>query len=420
MSNVVKTKIYIGACGIGRGHVRRMLYFVEEVKNNMEILFSTYNDGVPPLERNGIRFIKSPPMELEFGGPGIKIEPKLFAAKFPIKVLKFLLQLRHELIHMRSFKPDIVISDSRLSTVIAAKLLGIPCILLAHQLNIIIPSKPRDALPKWKLFVKEFSEKIIGIFLSRLWQLADKILIPDVPPPYSVSYETHKLTLALTKNHKAMYIGPLLSRALRTYVDIYADNIRKKYGVPKGKILVYILVSGSEYERQLMKKAVKRLIEEIPENDEMFLIVSLSSPSKLSVRKCKNNVQVWSWIPDNLEVMAVADVIVIMAGYTTINEAIFFGKPMVVVPFPYHTEKESHARTLKKLGVAEVLQVEELTYENLKRAVISLLRRDKSALKKLKKLVREMDGVKTLVSIIGNVLNRRDDKSKIKKYTYKC
>ena len=48
-------------------------------------------------------------------------------------------QVNAEIRYMKAFKPDAVVSDSRLSSIFAAKLLGLPVLLILNQFTPLIP-----------------------------------------------------------------------------------------------------------------------------------------------------------------------------------------------------------------------------------------------------------------------------------------
>jgi UDP:flavonoid glycosyltransferase YjiC (YdhE family) len=50
-------------------------------------------------------------------------------------------QVNTEISYMKAFRPDAVVSDSRLSSIFAAKLLGIPILLILNQFTPLIPMK---------------------------------------------------------------------------------------------------------------------------------------------------------------------------------------------------------------------------------------------------------------------------------------
>ena len=126
-------KIYFGPCGIGLGHVGRCIPIAKRLaKENAEIIFSTYREGISYVEREKYPLIKAPPIGFQVKPDGsvdfrqTAINPGPFLASFTL-----LKQVGAELKSIGSFRPDVVVSDSRVSPLMAARMLGVPriCIL---------------------------------------------------------------------------------------------------------------------------------------------------------------------------------------------------------------------------------------------------------------------------------------------------
>jgi hypothetical protein len=88
------------------------------------------------------------------------------------------LQVREEKRRINWLNPSAVISDSRLSPLIASKLSGKKSVLIINQAKILFPLRKNVYL---------FLERLFGEMLGVLWDLADIIVSPDLPPPYNIS-----------------------------------------------------------------------------------------------------------------------------------------------------------------------------------------------------------------------------------------
>ena len=74
---------------------------------------------------------------------------------------------------LRSFNPDFVFSDSRLSSLAAAKLLGIPSVTVLNTYKVTIPRERRF------LTLAQIADGGILTIIGESWALGKKILIPD-------------------------------------------------------------------------------------------------------------------------------------------------------------------------------------------------------------------------------------------------
>ncbi|MBE0633283.1 hypothetical protein IH574_01820, partial [Candidatus Bathyarchaeota archaeon] len=135
-------RIYFGACGMGLGHVSRSVPIAQEViMRKGEVLFSTYLEGVHYVNNYGLPVVAAPDLSMEVDVTG-SIDIKATTLLSGIGSLTtFLDQVRFEIQTMQTFEPDLVFSDTRLSSIYAARLLKIPIVLLLNQ---FMPRLPRD------------------------------------------------------------------------------------------------------------------------------------------------------------------------------------------------------------------------------------------------------------------------------------
>ncbi len=67
------------------------------------------------------------------------------------------------------------------------------------------------------------------------------------------------------------------------------------------------------------------------------------------------------------------DVVVSRAGHGTIMKSLVYGKPMILVPIPDHTEQYGNARRAEALGVARVIDQTKLNSATLDSALNKVL-----------------------------------------------
>ena len=72
-----------------------------------------------------------------------------------------------------------------------------------------------------------------------------------------------------------------------------------------------------------------------------------------------------------LEVLKMADVFVTHGGMNSVSEALFFGTPMVVIPFV--SDQPVNAKCVEKLGVGKTLEYAHTNKKSIKHAVFDLL-----------------------------------------------
>ena len=89
-------------------------------------------------------------------------------------------------------------------------------------------------------------------------------------------------------------------------------------------------------------------------------------------------------------------------GLGTISQAVAYGKPLVIIPTPNHTEQINNANRAEALGVAKVLHQEELNLNSLLTCVEELLR-DEGYVKKAREIsknISSIDAVETAIDMI--------------------
>jgi len=182
------SRIYFSPCGIGFGHVSRSVSIAEEVvRRGGEVLFSTYLEAVSYVGKYGFPVLSAPPIQME-NDPTGSIDLKSSTIGQGITAFPTLLdQVRFEIQSMKAFDADIVFSDSRVSSIIAGRLLKIPVVLLLNQ---FLPRVPR--VKDTNLF-RVFDGTVLTI-LGRTWALSDIIVIPDFPEPYTISIDSPRKT----------------------------------------------------------------------------------------------------------------------------------------------------------------------------------------------------------------------------------
>ncbi|MDP7976595.1 MAG: hypothetical protein RAK25_05585, partial [TACK group archaeon] len=173
-------KLHVGACGIGYGHVGRDLptaLYLGSV--GWDVYFTTYGDAVHFARASGFRTYAEPSVGYVTKGGEVTMKGTILSLFRQLN--SFFTQLADEYRIIRKEKPDVVLSDSRLSTVLAAKLAGKRIVLLIHELKVLTPI--RD--PRFKRFVDAIAYRVLSTF----WSFSDKVVISDFPPPLTIAEE---------------------------------------------------------------------------------------------------------------------------------------------------------------------------------------------------------------------------------------
>lgn len=192
-------KVYFGACGVGFGHVGRCVPIARLLlKKGFDVLFSTYGEACSYMDHEGLPFMEAPPIYFavrEDGGVDFR---KTTAYPGAFSIFIFLNQVSAEIKYIRGFRPDIVVSDSRASTIAAAKLLGVPVLTVLNLYHAAVPRVKRF------LNLSRIADGGIMTVVGLLWNAGEEILVPDFPSPYTLSEENLVIPPRRRKDRKSV------------------------------------------------------------------------------------------------------------------------------------------------------------------------------------------------------------------------
>jgi len=372
--------VYMAPCGIGLGHAARTLAIAKElVKRGHEVVFSTYGEAVEYLRKEGFKVLKAPQVEYKQRDDGT-IDLKLTLSRGPSILYRFMRQVGAEIYYTGQYKPDIVVSDTRLSAVMASAFRLIPRILIINQLLIVIP-KLKPPRRQFVMKVKGMFERLSLEILSRLWNLSDLIMIPDFPPPLTIS--KNNLLIKDEYADKSIFIGPLIPTRPEELPP--REELRRKLGV-EDRPLIFVALSGTLYEKLNICGLLIDFFRKHRGN--YYVIMSQGLPGVHEFYEVDGFIKVYSWIRNRYEVLKAADLLICHGGHTTIAEAMYYGVPMIVIPTTGHTERMGNAKSAEELGIARIVPQEKLTYKTLKEALEDVLSNPEYRSKAMK--VREL------------------------------
>ena len=390
-------RVYFAPCGIGLGHVGRVIPIARKLlEKNAEVTFSTYRDGICYIESEKLPLLKAPPIGFQVKADGsidfrqTAINPGPLLSSFTV-----LKQVNAELRFIKRFKPDIVVSDSRLSSLLAARLLQIPRICILNQFQVIIPRRRHN------LRLARFADSITLTLVGKMWTSGNTVLIPDFPLPYTISIGNLNIPKSYRKNVRL--IGPILE--LHPNQLPAQKELRRKLGLSTDKPVVFAPVSGSVKEKAFLTGVLRKILLEFPEDYEV--VMSLGNPDNDIRPVHYGNVTIYNWIPNRFEFLKACDVVIGRAGHGTITQAMCYGKPIILIPPPGHTEQISNAKQAQDLGVAKIVLQEDLSKGKLLKTVAQLLEGEASErLKIIQEEVQKYDGLEIALEAIAELAGR--------------
>ena len=387
-------RIQFSPCGLGLGHAGRCIPIAKKLEEKgVQVLFSTYKDGVRYVQQEEFPVVTVPPIEYVVKPDGTVDLEQTAVNQGPFSVFTLLKQVDAEIKIMKAFKPDVVVSDSRVSPLVAAKLLGIPELCILNQFQVIIPRRKRF------LRLARLADAFTLTLVGKIWTTGTQTLIPDFPPPYTLSTGNLRIPKAYRKRTKL--IGPVLP--VRPDGLPSRKEIRKKLGLSGDKPLIFAPISGPVKERAYFTGVLRQIFKEFP--DDYQIVMSLGYPNASAEPVKDGNVIVYGWIPNRFEYLKACDLVIARAGHGTAAQSICYGKPLILVPTPNHTEQLNNAKNAVELGIAKMIEQDDLNKHALLATVGKILEnsRFQERAEQIQEDVIKLNGLETAVQTIVDV-----------------
>jgi len=391
-------RVYFAPCGIGLGHVGRCIPIARKLLDkNVEVMFSTYREGIHYVKQQKLPFIEAQPIGFQVKPDGTidfkqtAINPGPFLSTFTL-----MKQIDIEIRAIQRFRPDVIVSDSRISPLLAARMLRIPRICILNQFQVIIPRKKRF------LRLAKLADSVTLTLVGKMWTSGNVTLIPDFPSPYTICAGNLNIPKSYRKNVKL--IGPLLPihpEELPT-----REELRKKLRLPINKPVIFAPISGPIRERAFLTGILSKILLRFPEEYEV--VISLGYPNADDKPIHRGNATIYKWIPNRFEHLKTCDLVIGRAGHGTLTQCLCYGKPMILIPTPSHTEQISNAKQVADLGAAKILLQEKLNKEKLLRGVQQILESEiPERVKEIQKEVLKYNGLEKAVNTVIEVAENK-------------
>ncbi|GIU70872.1 MAG: hypothetical protein KatS3mg003_0351 [Candidatus Nitrosocaldaceae archaeon] len=380
-------RIYVGVYGVGLGHASRMVYIADKLDKNDKLLkFSSFGDAVDYIRYQGYSCINVSPVELGWN-PELGFAVKDSIMRIPTNFINFINQCGKEASSIGKFRPDLVISDTRLSSLITAKMYNIPTLTILNQIKLLLSNGLRT------LSVTRLFEDILAEFLGLFWNRSDDIFVPDLPPPYTISEDN--LWNISTISRRLKYIGFLAPKPVIDHDKI--SNVKNILDLEKPIIFAHI--SGPNKTKMLV---LKDILNTLKDRDDINLIISEGKPNgSINPKRIKNG-WYYEWCPVRDEIFALSDLLIVRGGHSTLSQAILYGKPVITIPIENHGEQIGNARKIDKLGLGIMIRQNEI-HKKLNDSIdlILLNEKYKDNILKVKELAERLDGIKTIIDKIN-------------------
>jgi len=383
-------RVYLAPYGVGLGHASRLLILAENIKRpGIEMRFSSFGEARNYIESQGFKCEKVPPVEFMWGRDG-EFSVMSNINKIPQWLVNLPVQINKEIKYMKKFNPQIIISDSRLSPLIAARILNLPKILIINQVKLLLTPRLRE------FKAGRFFETCNGELMGGMWNMSDRILIPDLPPPYTISESTINSVRSIKS--KLDYVGFITPRAKITENSL--SKTKEVLQIDSTKPLVFVHISGPMGTRIPI---IKKLIDVFKKQPSIqFVFSEGKSNGNMVPSKISNNMWYFEWCPFKDEIFSLSNVIIMRGGHTAISQAIQYGKPIISIPIESHGEQMSNSSKIERLGIGKAIDSKKMNQTILIDAVNELISDNsyKDKILNLMKISNKLDGIQKIKDII--------------------
>jgi UDP-N-acetylglucosamine--N-acetylmuramyl-(pentapeptide) pyrophosphoryl-undecaprenol N-acetylglucosamine transferase len=386
-------KAYFTPYGVGLGHASRLVTIATRLNSydrDVLLKFSSFGEATSYIEMNGFECNSVSPVELVWSGEGgFSIKNSL--GNVPSWFSNFLRQVNSEIGNLVAFSPNVIVSDSRLSSVVAGRLLRIPTIVILNQVKLLLSPRLRE------LKVARIFEKINGEFMGGLWNMSEKVLIPDLPPPYTIA--EHNLWDCNSIQKKVEYVG--FTTASLDFPPERLDSIKESLGISNDKPLVFVHISGPSSTRPSLISKVLQTIRD-SQADIQYVISEGRPNGKIQPAKLSNSVWYYEWCPIKDELFKISDLIVLRGGHTAISQAIQYGKPIVTIPIRNQGEQLGNSDKVAKMGIGIKLDPLQMDAADITNAILKVLNNKYflENVQKLMKVANSLDGIENVLKVI--------------------
>jgi len=350
-------KVYFSVMGIGLGHITRCLSIAKHLRERgVECVFSTYNKATDVSRRDGFQTYDSKSL-MWYEDESGRVDLERTILKGPLLFNRLASHFAHEYKVMKEIKPDLIVCDSRYSTIAASKNLAIPRIYITNQPRLFMPHKCNG-----KGGALNSLEDNICAFNYNFLNGHQRILLPDFPMPDSISRRHMDFHDQAPKSftEKTCFVGPISYSRPGHSSKKEIEEACKKYDLIPGEF-TYIALSGPSGASNGINDTIMKVFPD----SKTPSIMATGKPCNSEITRKGNLRLVEGWIDEREALIEAANVVVCRAGLSTLSEIVSFGKRAVVIPQANQPEQESNSIGIEKLGLARCISPDEISVKTL-------------------------------------------------------
>ena len=220
---------------------------------------------------------------------------------------------------------ELIISDEDFASLTNAQELKIPNILITDVLE-----------TKFTKGIASFIEKKMNKSMMNIIKKCDVVIIPENGEDVD----------------NIRRIGPIVRE-----INLSREELRKKFLFNKKTIL--ISVGGTDAGLFLIKKSIESILK-------LNLDIEIILVTGPSITKKFDNVKNLGFVDNLHELIYASDVVISLAGKSTIDEANAYGTPGIFIPIKDHFEQENNSKN-EGFSFNDINKLDELILEKLEK-----------------------------------------------------
>ncbi len=378
-------RLLLSCSELGLGHVSRIIPLGKRLeKDGHEMFFFSGGKAHKLLQKEFSHVYECTPVSWYENAHGIITSASLINLLFPLPLFNMeknrieikpsnametinrYYDLREKL---HDIAPDLLIADGDINALRLAQRWKIPSVYIA---NMIRPSYGFSS------FLSP-GERIVERYVKQ----TSKIIIPDNPPPYTVSEYNIGNIESMNLNRKVEYVG--------SFVDTSTVQGAQEH--------IFAPISGPIGTRAKLEKTLLPVLEKLKTKS----VISLGTPGKKVSTKI-GNIEIHTWLSpeERAEAMRNAKFVIFSGGHATCFETIKYSKPSICIPT--QPEQLGNAAKLQDLNCSITVK----NQKQLKKAVEKMENQKEAynrSVKKLNEFSNRFNGLERATTIVETALD---------------
>src|SRR5208337_455898 len=333
-------RILFVVCGEGLGHSSRCIHLGHYLEQHgHSVSYLAYGKSYDFFHDHGCVtvFLGQREVCLEGENGFVSLKKTLWCSRWiALNMIRSALRVRRLI---REQRIDCVVCDTMYGGVLAARIQNVPVVFITNQNRFSGPGGRKN--PVWET---------LNVLIRRYLRLADTVIIPDYPPPETVS--EYNLLIPERERQHYHFTGPFLDVDLSRY-HFGQKTIFTSFGGEPYKLPLYRLLRTIADERKDLIFDVFYTGAVLPESSGNYLS--------------------HGYVPNLYEHLAEARIAIVHGGLTTLHEALIFSKPVLIIVDPGHPEQQNNAKRIVDMDAGTAVDGRTVNREILEQKIAETL-----------------------------------------------